>query len=102
MQPFRSRRVKKQHYPAGVLFHYRSVALIEDIGLKADGAYSSPDEFLNDVDVKYAAGAINCWIGTLIYVATFCLSAQQFYQHEKVSILNDIKSLRYGSVDNNS
>jgi hypothetical protein len=34
----------------------------------------------NDIDVKYDAGAINCWIGALLYVATFCLSAQQFYQ----------------------
>ena len=86
----------------GVLFHFRAAAFIDDVGLKGDGQYSTLEELSNDIDVKYETGAMNCWIGALIYLVTFCLSMQQFYQHEKVSILNDIKSLRYGSVENSS
>jgi hypothetical protein len=58
------------------LFHFRAAALIEDVGLKSETEYSTPEELSNDIDIKYEAGAINCWIGALIYLATFCLSVQ--------------------------
>ncbi len=88
-------------FVAGVLFHLRSASLIEDVGLKTYGSYTNPEELSTDIEVKYEAGALNCWIAALLYLATFCFSAQQFYLHEKVSILNDIKSFGYGSVERN-
>ena len=88
-------------FGTGVLFHLCSASLIEDVGLKTDGSYTNPDELSTDIEVKYEAGALNCWIAALLYLATFCFSAQQFYQYEKVSILNDIKSFGYGSVERN-
>ena len=64
----------------GLLFHVRSVALIEDVGLGPDGSYQTPEALSTDIDVKYGAGALNCWIAALLYLATLCFSAQQFYQ----------------------
>ena len=63
----------------GVLFHTRSVALIEDIHLKED--YLNKDQLINEISNRYDASALNCWIAALMYVATLCVSAQQFWSH---------------------
>ena len=66
----------------GVLFHSRSVALIEDIFLEEN--YLTKSQLINDINVKYDASALNCWIATLMYVATLCVSAQQFWSHGRM------------------
>ena len=64
----------------GVLFHTRSVALIQDIFLEED--YKTKNQLINDINIRYDANALNCWIAALMYVATLCVSAQQFWSHE--------------------
>ena len=65
----------------GILFHVRSASLIEDVTLECN-AIVSVEDFANDIDVKYEIGALNCWVASLLYVATFCFSAQQFYTNK--------------------
>ena len=65
----------------GVLFHNRSVALIQDVFLEE--SYTSKSQLLIDIDTRYDASALNCWIAALMYVATLCVSAQQFWSHGK-------------------
>ena len=65
----------------GVLFHNRSVALIQDVVLEE--SYTSKSQLLIDIDTRYDASALNCWIAALMYVATLCVSAQQFWSHGK-------------------
>jgi len=64
----------------GILFHIRSASLIEDVTLERDVA--SVEDFANYIDVKYEIGALNCWVASLLYVATFCFSAKQFYTNK--------------------
>jgi ribonuclease kappa len=70
----------------GVLFHNRSVALIEDIFLE-DG-YKTKDQLINDINIRYDTSALNCWIAALMYIATLCISAQQFWSHGKTLDIN--------------
>lgn len=66
----------------GLLLHSRSVAFVEDIGLPED--LTSAEELANSLDVKYEQGALNCWIAALMYVATLCVSVQQYWMNERV------------------
>lgn len=68
----------------GIFFHARSVALIEDIGTEEDKIFHSSDQLLSSIEVKYEQSALNCWIAALLYVATFCVSAQQFWANNRV------------------
>lgn len=45
--------------------------------------YTDPAALANDINVKFEQGALNCWIAALLYLATFCISAQQFYMNTK-------------------
>lgn len=67
----------------GVFLHFRATAFVEDIRLK-DQVYTSAEELRNDLEVGYAQSALNCWVASLLYVITFCVSAQQFWMHQKV------------------
>lgn len=64
----------------GVLFHTRSVALIHDVLLNKE--YQTSNQLINDINIKYDASALNCWIAALMYVATLCISAQQFWSQQ--------------------
>jgi len=70
----------------GVLFHNRSVALIEDVFLEE--SYNSKSQLLLDIDTRYDASALNCWIAALMYIVTLCVSAQQFWKHGKSLEIN--------------
>jgi len=65
----------------GLLFHNRSLAFIEDLNLEE---VTSPAELARELDVKYEQGAYNCWIAALMYVATLCVSVQQYWMNERV------------------
>ena len=70
----------------GVLFHNRSVALIEDVFLEE--SYNSKSQLLLDIDTRYDASALNCLIAALMYIVTLCVSAQQFWKHGKSLEIN--------------
>ena len=74
----------------GVLFHNRSVAFIEDISLDDESIFSlkTKDQVINDINIRYDTSALNCWIAALMYVATLCISAQQFWSHGKTLDIN--------------
>ena len=38
----------------------------------------------NEIENKYEQGALNCWIAALMYVATLCVSVQQFWMNERI------------------
>jgi len=67
----------------GLLLHQRSVAFVQDLDLN-DAAFNSPSELSTELDNKFQAGALNCWIAALMYVATLCVSVQQFWMNERV------------------
>ena len=72
----------------GLLYHQRSVAFIEDLSLD-DAAFVSASHLATELDNKYQQGAFNCWIAALMYVATLCISVQQFWMNGR---LVEIKS----------
>ena len=67
----------------GLLLHQRSVAFVHDLNLN-DAAFNSVAELNAEIDNKYQQGALNCWIAALMYVATLCVSVQQFWMNERV------------------
>jgi ribonuclease kappa len=67
----------------GLLYHYRSVAFIDDLSLNKE-AFGSSDVLFTEIENKYEQGALNCWIAALMYVATLCVSVQQFWMNERV------------------
>ena len=67
----------------GLLLHQRSVAFVQDLNLN-DTAFNSVAELNTEIDNKYQQGALNCWIAALMYVATLCVSVQQFWMNERV------------------
>jgi ribonuclease kappa len=68
----------------GFLFHNRSVAFVDDLNLDQLENFDTPADLANQLEVKYEAGALNCWIAALMYVATLCVSVQQFWMNERV------------------
>ena len=58
--------------------------MCQDIGTEEDKIFHSSDELLSSIEVKYEQSALNCWIAALLYVATFCVSAQQFWANNRV------------------
>jgi len=67
-----------------LLFHFKSVAFIEDIKVNETEGMS-PDELSDELDKAYANTAKNCLITTLCYVFTLALSAHQFWINSKAS-----------------
>lgn len=67
----------------GLFYHYRSVAFIDDLNLSQE-AFGSSNDLFNEIENKYEQGALNCWIAALMYVATLCVSVQQFWMNERV------------------
>lgn len=66
----------------GLLFHNRSLAFIEDVNIAEQ--VSTPAELARELDIKYEQGAYNCWIAALMYVATLCVSVQQYWMNGRV------------------
>ena len=58
----------------GLLLHQRSVAFVQDLDLN-DAAFNSPSELSTELDNKFQAGALNCWIAALM-VTFMCPSAE--------------------------
>jgi len=67
----------------GLLYHNRSVAFIDDLSVNQE-AFRSPSDLFNEIENKYEQGALNCWIAALMYVATLCVSVQQFWMNERI------------------
>ena len=68
----------------GFLFHFRSASLIDDIALEGD--FASVRDFENDIEIKYESGALNCWVASLLYLATLAISAQQYYSNNNCDV----------------
>jgi len=68
----------------GIFFFIHSVALVEDLPLKAD-YHQKYQDFSADVDRAYAQNAYNCWIAACLYVGTLLISGHQFYVNNKAS-----------------
>jgi len=67
-----------------ILFHFKSVAFIEDVKVNETEGMT-PDQFSQELDQSYANTARNCLITTLCYVFTLALSAHQFWINSKAS-----------------
>ena len=65
------------------IFFHRSVAFIDDLSVNQE-AFRSPSDLFNEIENKYEQGALNCWIAALMYVATLCVSVQQFWMNERI------------------
>ena len=64
-------------------FFHRSVAFIDDLSVNQE-AFRTPSDLFNEIENKYEQGALNCWIAALMYVATLCVSVQQFWMNERI------------------
>ena len=61
------------------------MAFIDDLSLNKEAFGSSDSDVLfTEIENKYEQGALNCWIAALMYVATLCVSVQQFWMNERV------------------
>lgn len=74
----------------GVLFYFKSVALLEDIPLSVyDGNITDVDmelqDFYDEVDDAYIQTAYHCWIAAGIYVGSFLIATQQWYMNQRSS-----------------
>jgi len=61
----------------GGLFMWKSVGLIEDLGLEEH--YDTTEELYEAADHAYTNIAFNCWIAAAIYLVTMVVSVQQFH-----------------------
>jgi len=61
----------------GGLFMWKSVGMIEDLGLEEH--YATPEELYSAADSAYTNIAYNCWIAAAIYLVTAVISIQQFH-----------------------
>ena len=59
------------------------MAFIDDLSLNKE-SFGSSDGLFTEIENKYEQGALNCWIAALMYVATLCVSVQQFWMNERV------------------
>jgi len=66
----------------GLFSYLHSPALVEDINIPEREDWTEK-ELLVALDNGYQATALNCWIASLLYLATLCLSAQQFWANHK-------------------
>jgi hypothetical protein len=83
----------------GFLFHQRALAFIEDVKLPKP-SYSSAEELFNDLELGYDRSAINCWVAALLYLATFVVSAQQYYMNVRVSEVPSERFTNFASITN--
>jgi len=65
----------------GVFMHLGSPALVEDIPLEDDNNWNH-HEWANKMEGGYQQSALNCWIASLLYVVTLCVSAHQFWANQ--------------------
>jgi ribonuclease kappa len=75
----------------------RSVAFIEDVALKTD--YNSASELANDLEVRYDQSALNCWVAAIIYLATLCISAQQYYMNVRTCEVPSVPFQNFASIN---
>ena len=67
----------------GLLLHLRSPAFVDDADLAPD-SLDSVDALGRALEVWYSQGALNCWVASLLYLVTLCVSAQQVWMHSRV------------------
>ena len=77
----------------GLLLHQRSVAFVQDLDLN-DAAFNSPSELSTELDNKFQAGALNCWIAALM-VTFMCPCAEliKFIYSEKATKFCEISNV---------
>jgi len=68
----------------GVASYLRSPALIEDIDIPERESWTL-SELAKSVSTGYHDTAINCWIASLLYLTTFCVSAHQFWANYRAA-----------------
>ncbi|XP_063367077.1 ribonuclease kappa-like [Cydia amplana] len=69
----------------GVFYYIGAVALLEDLPVE-EGAHSSIDHFMAEVENGYNQNAFNCWIAALLYVITLVISGHQFWMNNRSSV----------------
>jgi len=63
----------------GVFMYLGSPALVEDIPLAENRQDWSESEWSTKMQIGYQQSALNCWIASLLYLTTLCISAGQMY-----------------------
>jgi ribonuclease kappa len=68
----------------GLLLYTKSLAFIDDIevDLNRQGGWTA-NQLLSALDAGYEQSALNCWIAALLYLATLCVSAQQYWANSQ-------------------
>lgn len=70
----------------GVLLYTKSLAFIDDIEVEdREGGYTA-NQLLQKIDAGYEQSALNCWIASLLYLATLCVSAQQYWANHQLEV----------------
>jgi len=66
----------------GLALSGRSIAFIDDVAPSEE--YTDSAKLLTDLEARYDASALNCWIAALIYLGTLAISAAAFYANSRV------------------
>ncbi|CAG4947482.1 ribonuclease kappa-like [Colias croceus] len=72
----------------GVFYHFKAVALLEDLPLEesATGEEETLESFIANVEHGYMQNALNCWIAALLYFVTLVVSGHQFWMNNRSSV----------------
>lgn len=72
----------------GLLYLSKSVALIEDLGLKEASDYDkdSPIPFYQKADQKYESVGYNCLYAVSLYLLTFGIALHQYYSNVRLNV----------------
>jgi len=66
----------------GLASYLHSPALVEDLSIPEKETWTA-QELAKDLAQGYETTALNCWIASLLYLCTLCLSAHQFWANYK-------------------
>lgn len=75
----------------GIFFKCHAVALLEDVVVEKQDLID-PVALEQALDVGYSQNALNCWVAALLYLLTFCISAQQYWMHKRIE---EVKSEQF-------
>lgn len=64
----------------GLASYLHSPALVEDLQVPEKESWTAP-ELARSLETAYETTALNCWIASLLYLCTLCLSAHQFWSN---------------------
>jgi len=77
----------------GLFSYLHSPALIEDISVPERDTWTE-SELATAIDTGYQATALNCWIASLLYLTTICVSAHQYW-YNKQSVRDQFKATQF-------